>query len=94
MVAESWDEDPEDLDIVNGVVVSYRSEQEVPLVLDWGDHAIYGRVENEHGDPRQCSNTRASARFRHQNRPCVNGLPPLARFPEKARTFGAEPVCR
>jgi carbon-monoxide dehydrogenase large subunit len=38
MVAESWEEDPEDLDIVNGVVVSYQSEQEVPLQ----DIVVYG----------------------------------------------------
>jgi CO/xanthine dehydrogenase Mo-binding subunit len=31
MVAEAWDENQEDLDIVNGVVVSYKSEREVPL---------------------------------------------------------------
>ena len=31
VVAEAWDETPEDLDIVNGVVVSYKSEQETPL---------------------------------------------------------------
>jgi carbon-monoxide dehydrogenase large subunit len=30
-VAEYWDEDVEDLDIKNGVVVSYRSEREQPL---------------------------------------------------------------
>jgi carbon-monoxide dehydrogenase large subunit len=31
VVAEAWDETPEDLDIVSGVVVSYKSEQETPL---------------------------------------------------------------
>ena len=31
MVSEAWEEDPEDLDIVNGVVISYKSEQEIPL---------------------------------------------------------------
>ena len=31
MVAEAWDEDLDDLDIVSGVVVSYKSEREVPL---------------------------------------------------------------
>jgi carbon-monoxide dehydrogenase large subunit len=30
-VAAAWDENPEDLNIVNGVVVSYKSEKEVPL---------------------------------------------------------------
>ncbi|MFP4344914.1 MAG: xanthine dehydrogenase family protein molybdopterin-binding subunit [Anaerolineales bacterium] len=31
VVAEYWDEDPEDLDIREGVVISYKSEQEQPL---------------------------------------------------------------
>ncbi|MCL4562819.1 MAG: xanthine dehydrogenase family protein molybdopterin-binding subunit [Chloroflexi bacterium] len=31
MVAQSWDENPDDLDIVNGVVISYKSEEAVPL---------------------------------------------------------------
>jgi carbon-monoxide dehydrogenase large subunit len=30
-VAEAWEEPPEDLDIVNGVVISYKSEKEIPL---------------------------------------------------------------
>jgi carbon-monoxide dehydrogenase large subunit len=30
-VSEAWDEPFEDLDIVNGVVISYKSEKEVPL---------------------------------------------------------------
>ncbi len=30
-VAEAWDEPTEDLDIVNGVVISYKSEKEMPL---------------------------------------------------------------
>ena len=30
-VAEAWEETPEDLNIVNGVVISYRSEKEIPL---------------------------------------------------------------
>ncbi len=38
MVAEAWDEDPENLDILNGMVVSYHSEQEMPLK----DIVIYG----------------------------------------------------
>ena len=38
MVAEAWEEDPADLNIVNGVVVSYKSEQETPLK----DIVIYG----------------------------------------------------
>jgi len=38
MVAEAWDEDPADLDIVNGVVISYKSEQEIPLT----DIVVYG----------------------------------------------------
>lgn len=31
LVAETWDEAPEDLNIVNGVVISYKSEKEIPL---------------------------------------------------------------
>jgi carbon-monoxide dehydrogenase large subunit len=31
LVAEAWDESPEDLNIVNGVVISYKSEKEIPL---------------------------------------------------------------
>ncbi len=38
MVAEAWSENIEDLDIVNGVVVSYKSEQEIPL----NNIVIYG----------------------------------------------------
>lgn len=38
MVAEAWDEDAENLDILNGMVVSYQSEQEMPLK----DIVIYG----------------------------------------------------
>ena len=38
MVAEAWDEDPEDLDIVDGVVVSYKTENETPL----SNLVIYG----------------------------------------------------
>ncbi|MBM3144589.1 MAG: xanthine dehydrogenase family protein [Chloroflexi bacterium] len=38
LVSEAWGEDPEDLDIRNGVVVSYKSEQEIPLK----DMVIYG----------------------------------------------------
>jgi CO/xanthine dehydrogenase Mo-binding subunit len=30
-VAEAWEEPPEDLDIVNGVVISFKSEKEIPL---------------------------------------------------------------
>jgi len=30
-VAEAWGEPPEDLNIVNGVVISYKSEKEIPL---------------------------------------------------------------
>jgi len=30
-VAEAWEESPEDLDIVNGVVISFKSEKEIPL---------------------------------------------------------------
>lgn len=37
-VAESWGETPEDLDIVNGVVISFKSEKECPLK----NLAIYG----------------------------------------------------
>jgi CO/xanthine dehydrogenase Mo-binding subunit len=46
MVAEAWHEKPEDLDIVNGVVVSYKSEQETPL----SNIVIYGLPkENDQG---------------------------------------------
>jgi carbon-monoxide dehydrogenase large subunit len=31
IVAEAWDEPAEDLNIVNGVVISYKSEKEIPL---------------------------------------------------------------
>ena len=31
LVAKAWDETPEDLDIVNGVVVSFKSEREMPV---------------------------------------------------------------
>jgi carbon-monoxide dehydrogenase large subunit len=31
IVAEYWDEDPDDLDILNGEVISYQSEQSIPL---------------------------------------------------------------
>ncbi len=31
LVAEAWEESPDDLDIVNGMVVSYKSEKEIPL---------------------------------------------------------------
>ncbi|MBI5943239.1 MAG: molybdopterin-dependent oxidoreductase [Chloroflexi bacterium] len=31
LVAEAWDESPDELDIVNGVVISYKSEKETPL---------------------------------------------------------------
>jgi len=37
-VAESWGETPEDLEIVQGVVISYKSEKEIPLK----NLAIYG----------------------------------------------------
>ena len=37
-VAEAWDEEIEDLDIVDGVVISYKSEREQPLQ----DMVIYG----------------------------------------------------
>ena len=46
MVAEAWHENPEDLDIVNGMVVSYKSEQETPLA----NIVIYGMPkENDQG---------------------------------------------
>jgi CO/xanthine dehydrogenase Mo-binding subunit len=38
LVAQAWDEDSENLDIVNGIVVSYKTEREVPMK----DVAIYG----------------------------------------------------
>ena len=31
LVAEAWEESPDELDIVNGVVISYKSEKETPL---------------------------------------------------------------
>jgi carbon-monoxide dehydrogenase large subunit len=31
LVAEAWEETPDDLNIVNGVVISYKSEKEIPL---------------------------------------------------------------
>jgi carbon-monoxide dehydrogenase large subunit len=37
-VGETWEETPEDLDIVNGVVISYKTEKEIPLK----NLAIYG----------------------------------------------------
>ncbi|MBN2257344.1 MAG: xanthine dehydrogenase family protein molybdopterin-binding subunit [Anaerolineaceae bacterium] len=37
-VAKAWKEDPDDLDIVNGVVISYKSEQSISLK----DIVIYG----------------------------------------------------
>ncbi len=46
MVAEAWHENPEDLDIVNGMVVSYKSEQETSLQ----NIVIYGLPkENDQG---------------------------------------------
>ncbi len=38
MVAKHWDENPEDLDIVNGVVISYKSEESMSIK----DIVIYG----------------------------------------------------
>ncbi len=31
MVAKAWDENPEDLDIIDGKVISYKSEESIPL---------------------------------------------------------------
>jgi carbon-monoxide dehydrogenase large subunit len=31
VVAQAWEENPDDLNIVNGVVISYKSEKEIPL---------------------------------------------------------------
>jgi carbon-monoxide dehydrogenase large subunit len=31
LIAEAWEEKPEDLDILNGVVISHKSEREIPL---------------------------------------------------------------
>ena len=46
VVAQAWHETPEDLDIVNGIVVSYKSENETPLK----NIAIYGMPkENDQG---------------------------------------------
>ncbi len=38
LVSEAWDEDPENLDIRDGIVVSYKSEQEQPIK----DIVVYG----------------------------------------------------
>ncbi len=38
IVAQAWDEEIEDLDIMNGVVISKRTEREIPLK----DFAVYG----------------------------------------------------
>jgi carbon-monoxide dehydrogenase large subunit len=38
LVAEAWEEEPENLDIVDGIVVSYKTEKEMPL----NKIAIYG----------------------------------------------------
>jgi carbon-monoxide dehydrogenase large subunit len=38
MVAKAWDENPDDLDIIDGKVISYKSEESVPLK----NIAIYG----------------------------------------------------
>lgn len=43
MVAESWDETVDDLDIINGVVVSYKSEQEISLK----NIVIYGMPKDD-----------------------------------------------
>jgi len=45
VVAEAWKENPEDLDIVNGVVVSYKSEKETPLA----NLVIYGLPRENNG---------------------------------------------
>ena len=37
-VAETWEESPDDLDIVDGVVISFKSEREIPLK----DLVVYG----------------------------------------------------
>ncbi len=38
LVSEAWEEDPQNLDIVNGIVVSYKSEREIPIK----DIVVYG----------------------------------------------------
>jgi carbon-monoxide dehydrogenase large subunit len=38
VVAEAWQETPEDLDIIDGMVISYKSEKETPLT----DLVVYG----------------------------------------------------
>ncbi len=38
IVAEAWGEDPDDLDMINSVVISQKSEREIPLK----DFAVYG----------------------------------------------------
>ncbi len=46
VAAEAWKEKPEDLDIINGVIVSYKSERETPLA----NLVIYGLPrENNQG---------------------------------------------
>jgi len=51
LAAEHWDENPDDLDIRNGEVISYRSEQSMPLK----DMVVYGLPvpdgEGWHGGP-------------------------------------------
>ena len=43
IVADAWDEPMEDLDIVNGIVISFKSEKEIPLK----NLVIYGLPKND-----------------------------------------------
>ncbi len=46
LVAEAWKEDPKDLDIQDGVVISYKSEESIPVK----DFVVYGLPkENDQG---------------------------------------------
>lgn len=45
LVSEAWDEDPGDLDIIDGVVISKRTEKEIPLK----NFAVYGIPKPEDG---------------------------------------------
>jgi carbon-monoxide dehydrogenase large subunit len=51
VAAEAWEEDPEHLDIINGVIISYKTERELPLK----DMVIYGLPKPDdqgwHGGP-------------------------------------------
>lgn len=44
IVSSAWDETPDDLELMNGVVISRRSEREIPLK----DFAVYGIPNNDY----------------------------------------------